>query len=103
MTPEKQKKEDLLQEVLIPQKKQVKYLGTIKPHKGHTLYELNLKNSTITIAQFMQEKVQHKLNEKNLSFRKKLIINPDCIYASALNIENAKKHFRKILQKRQTP
>ena len=71
----------------------------IKPHKGHSLFEINLETEDIKIAEFTEIKAEiKKLDDKTHEIRKKVIIKPNCIYISALNIQNAAKKFAKKAQ-----
>lgn len=82
----------------VQERKQQKQ-GTIKRHKGHTLFELNLKTKEIKKAVF--ESVDYVVGEKN-STRLKVIENKNCIYISALNENNALKKFFKSINKNDT-
>lgn len=72
------------------QKKEGKYFGTIKFHKGHTLYKKNVETGEISKANF--EPIEYNTNGNN---NRKVIIEKGYIYASALNVKNAKKKFNK--------
>lgn len=100
--------------------KKQKLLGSKKVHKGHTLYEINLKEHTIVEAQFEKEVadyekesmtghvkkqlgiVQFKDGHRKVMIdnfdriSKKVIKKPNCIYISALNKKNLKK---KLIQR----
>jgi len=70
----------------------------IKPHKGHTLFEINLQTGDAKPAEY--EQIDMELSRigdsPNLqTVRKKVITKPHCIYISALNIQNAAKKFAK--------
>lgn len=57
--------------------------------KGHTLFEINLHTGDVVKAEYVE--VNLELLGENV--RKKVITKPDCIYISALNIQNAAKKF----------
>jgi hypothetical protein len=80
-------------EVVIPAKTEHKFIGTLTPHPGHTCYQFNLITKKITLAVF--ETTTSNLSGKN---GRKLIVQPDCIYCTALNPKNAIKRFFKMLQ-----
>lgn len=63
--------------------------ATIRPQKGHSLFELNVKTGIIS-------NIQANLTAAG-SNRKKLITQPHCLYITALNKKNAAKHFTKML------
>ena len=80
-------------------KYEVKKLATINPHKGHTLFQIDIKNRTITVAEFEQQDVEMlKLNKNWTGVTKKVTVKPDCIYISALNQKNAIKKFKQQAQ-----
>jgi hypothetical protein len=71
--------------------------STIKPSKGHTLFEVNLIENTIEKAIFDElpnVKWEDALNGR-ISTQSKITKKPNCIYISALN----KKNVLKILQR----
>ena len=85
-------------------KTEYKLIGILKPHKGHTCYEMNLATKTIKPAVFEEVNTSYPLNAPNARFKnpkavvkKKLIIQPDCIYCTALNTKNALKRFIQML------
>lgn len=76
---------------------QENYLGSFKNlHKSHTLFEFNKNTFEIKPAIFSQQTIDFESAKNNLGLkRKKLIVKPDCIYVSALNIKNAIKKLNK--------
>lgn len=74
-------------------------LGTLKIHKGHTLFEINLKTKEINPASY--ESVDYEITtESTNQVRKKVIENKNCVYISALNENNAlKKLMKKVNRK----
>lgn len=77
--------------------KQTVFLGSIKPKKGHTLFEVNINSKTIEKAVF-DEKPPLKFTDAKLGVKscsKKITRKDECIYISALN----KKNVIKILKK----
>ncbi len=77
-----------------PIKKELKHIGSLKPHKGHTCWELDLKTGNVIPAVFDTAAVAY---ESPTEIRKKLIVKENCIYATALNKKNAFKQFKKML------
>lgn len=73
-------------------KKQVKKLGVIKPHKGHTLFEIEVKTMNINLAEFETLEVDWTKDSSNKS---KLKVKEGCVYISSLNKRNALKKFKK--------
>ena len=88
---------------------QVKWQQKVKP--GHTLFEINLETGDCKPAEYVKTDLQ--VNDfgpqvnmhlqmaaigkaiPNQEIKKKLITKPNCIYISALNIQNAAKKFAK--------
>ena len=77
------------------EKKQV-LVGQIKPKRGHTLFEFNLRTKTIKKAEFEQSYIVfNKFGSKPNAINRKVMVAEDCVYISALNEKNAlKKLFR---------
>lgn len=79
--------------VVVKEFKKTKFITSIHPHNGHTCFELNKKTGSIQPA---------AIKEINCTITggiiKKVIINENCLYVSALNIENAQKKFFKHLR-----
>jgi hypothetical protein len=75
-------------------KKQLNFLGSVSPQRGHTLYEYNWETNTIKKAEFRQE-VEFTFLDKPIN--KSVLVSPDCTYVAALNKKNALKKlgFRK--------
>ncbi|HET8839732.1 MAG TPA: hypothetical protein VFM82_12150 [Flavobacteriaceae bacterium] len=75
----------------VKQEKQ-KHIARIKPHKGHTLFEVNLANGEIRKAKF--EPLTAGWTREKQS--KKVMVQKDCIYVPALNVKNV---IKKLLRK----
>ena len=73
------------------------HIGTMKPKRGHHLFEVNLSLKTIELADFDKSEVIKFEDAKfgNISVNKKLTIKENCKYISALN----KKNVIKILKR----
>ncbi len=81
------------------QEKQLKFIGSITPHQGHTCFELNMDTNMIDKATFQEVAIDFGSvkNNKAQGVKKKLIVKDNCIYTTALNVKNADKKFRKML------
>jgi len=88
-------KDAIVKEIKHEEKKEVKQ-GAIKMHKGHTLFEINLKTKEINEAVF--KSVDYVVTDTTMNqASKKIIENENCIYIPALNKNSAlKKLFKKI-------
>jgi len=80
--------------------KQQVHIGTISPHRGHTLFQINVKTLECTPAEFEKVAVNFvDAQNKNISTTRKVLIKPYFHYESALNAENAKRKFVKKMSK----
>jgi hypothetical protein len=82
------------------QEKKEKLLQTIKPHRGHTLFKVNLKTNEISKAEFEKTDIEYMnaIGRNNVS-RKKVIVEEGYYYVSALNKKNVIKKIKKIFKK----
>lgn len=81
--------------------------GSIEPHQGHTLYEFNTITGKIEKAKFTTRDIilptalpddMHAIDKMKAStLRKTVIMNEGSMYASALNMKNAEKKFKKLM------
>jgi hypothetical protein len=75
--------------------KQEKLLARIRPHRGHKLFKL--KNFQVTLTpeeEWVEDEVL--LNMKgDYHKRRKIKIDPEALYISALNLKNAIRKLRK--------
>ena len=82
------------------QKKQTERLvARHYPHRGHTMFEFDMKTGKMEPAVFESQDVEFDpkwTKEKSLGCKKKLVIKKDCLYISALNEKNARKHLAKM-------
>ena len=80
-------------EIGVKKRQQVEYVleGTIKPNKGHFIWEVNTLTGDVCKAKF--KKTIFVLGA--MLPPEELIINPDCLYIPALNEKNARKHYLK--------
>ena len=77
-------------------------LTTIRPHKGHTLFEINVMTGEVKPAEFETENANYEDAVKgNYSAKKSITANPGCMYISALNKGNAISKLKKEFMKRE--
>jgi hypothetical protein len=86
-------------ESIVKKKKQVefKYESSIKPYKGHKVFEINLNNLTIKEADYVKRKDIHwfeAIKFMNSGYKQDVLIRKGCVYISALNKESALKRFK---------
>tara|TARA_R110000803_G_scaffold192272_1_gene255076 strand:- start:1686 stop:2006 length:321 start_codon:yes stop_codon:yes gene_type:complete len=74
------------------EQRQTSVIGRIKPNKGHILFEVDLKERTISVAEFKKCNISWiDAVNRDYSKYKKVVSNKNCIYISALNTKNVKK------------
>ena len=76
--------------------KQHKLIASIRPHRGHTLFEINLQTGDVLPAEFETVNADfvaaiHGCQE----IKKKVIARNGCVYYSALNKESAIRKLKK--------
>ena len=78
-------------EISVKKKQEIEYVleGSLKPKRGHFLWEINTLTGEIKKAEF--KKTTAVFGAKIPP--QELIIKPDCIYIPALNAKNAKKKY----------
>jgi len=94
----KQNKDNIEEVKQVAIQKQTVFLGSVKPRKNHTLFEVNIEAKTIEKAEFdALPAISFEDAAKGITTAKKSKITkkPNCLYISALN----KKNVIKILQK----
>ena len=62
-----------------------KKVGSLTPHAGHTLFEINHNTQQVVVAEFIPSE----------SGKKKVLVKEGCEYVSALNMKNAIKKYLK--------
>lgn len=73
----------------IQEEKSLKYFGTLIPHEGHSIWELDNETGEIENAQFITK--NWVFNGEN---KPEVLIRENCEYTSALNKKNAIKNFK---------
>jgi hypothetical protein len=82
------------------QEKKTELIGRMRPHKGHTVFEVNCTTGEVVPAKFEVETVNFiAAANGDLSPRKKILAKENCMYIAALNKANALKKFFKQLRK----
>lgn len=76
-----------------PIHKATQFIGSLNPHRGQYVWEMNLDTRVIEMAQFKEASFDVEAN----TVRKKLIVKENCLYAVAINAKNADKKFFKRL------
>jgi hypothetical protein len=80
-------------EISFQQKKQVEkeLVGVLKPHLGHSVFEINLETLAIKKAEFTSYTFVIGQNHN----KQELIVKKGCVYVCALNEKNALKKYLK--------
>lgn len=76
--------------------KKEKLIHRFKIHPGHRVWQIDLTTKIITEATDYEEYVEVKKNGRSVK-RKKLVVKENHLYCSALNADNADKHFIKMI------
>lgn len=66
-----------------------KFVGSIVPYKGHTLFEINCTNGNIVSAKYEDVTVGYEGGKVT----RKVLVNPNCLYISCLNKKAAQRKF----------
>ena len=79
-------------ELNLKKKKEIEYVleGTIKPIKGHFIWELNEETGEIKKAEFKRNTA---VAFSTTLPPEELIIKAESVYSTALNVANAKKNY----------
>lgn len=87
------------------QKKELKYVGSITPHKGHKLWAINVKTMEVEEAKYTGEELldlsghfddyASRRGGPVSSVKRKVKFEKDMIYISALNKRNALDRYKK--------
>lgn len=96
-----EKKADKIENVKqVSIEKQVVFIGTVKPKRGHKIFEFNDKLKTIVEATFDEAPAikfeDAKIGVKSAS--KKITTKEDCVYVFALNKKNALKVLQREMK-----
>lgn len=77
---------------------QYKLAGQLKPKKGHIVFEVNTISGSIQKAEFMTNLtyVVSSNGYRKSTKNQQIMMKKDCIYISALNVENVKKKLKKL-------
>ena len=77
-------------------KKGTQYQGTVRVQHGCIMWELNTTTGKIRASEI--ELVATLVN-KRVTYRKKLLLKPDCLHVQAVNKMNAERKFKKMIEK----
>jgi hypothetical protein len=90
-------KPQTIHEVVMQQEKQqeveLQYLFSLKPHRGHKVWEINTESLAVQEAEYIQERQIEFGTNLEVFPPKKLVIQPGCVYIAALNAKNALKRY----------
>ena len=82
------------------QKQEVEYTfnESIRPYKGHLVFEINELTLEINEAEGVRRNYitwEDAIKSMNGGYKKEILIRKDCVYISALNKESAMKRYFK--------
>lgn len=76
------------------QEKKQEILGSIKPHRGHTLFKYNKLTKVLSKAKFEELDAKFDISFKEIKQPRKIIVEENYLYVSALNEKNARKKLK---------
>lgn len=76
---------------------ELKFLGSKKIIRGHKVFSMNTKTLVISEAKMVAKKEINWQDAEKGVVRSEVVIEPDCIYLSALNHKNARRKFFKLI------
>ena len=81
-------------EMNVKKQQEIEYIleGTIKPIKGHFVWEVNKITLEVNKAEYKQDTVSFNAFAKKEP--EKLIVNTDCVYIPSLNARNALNKYK---------
>lgn len=81
-----------------PDKREYKFLGTLRRGDGHTIYEYNIVTEEIKPSMFAISSYNYwSVLKGDYSIRRRINVRENCLYLSALNVENAERKFKDVL------
>ncbi len=90
-------KEQLEQVVTKQQAVELKYIDSIIPKKGHTLFEINVETLECKPAEYQEKKTiswSEAIAISKGTFKSEVVIKQKCVYISALNKESALERYK---------
>jgi hypothetical protein len=96
---ELQQKQDTIQEIVYQQKKQQEvellYLYSIRPHRGHKVFEICVETLVVREAEYVQERMIEFGTKLEVLPPRKLVVKPNHVYIAALNSKRALDRYKK--------
>lgn len=81
------------------QKKEIKHIGQQRKVPGHILWEFNEKTREIKRAVYKKTNVfisSVNMSPESITETHNVVVNENCAYVQAMNLENARKHFKRM-------
>jgi len=95
-----------VEEIKQVKENKTEFVNRILPKQGHKCFEYNVLTHEMRYAKFNSTMVKYEdlvSGKGKPATAKKVLINENCMYVTALNFKNAIKHFEKILEDKITP
>ena len=77
------------------QQKEFKFESSLKPLRGHSVWEINRETLEVKKAEFVVKKEVHLFDALHDKNRQEIIKRPWCEYISSLNPSSALKRYKK--------
>lgn len=84
-------------QAVVEMDKQLKLVGKLRIHNGHTLFKINKNTLEVSKAEFRPLPYSWNLDRKGLKQKKEVIIDHDYLYVAALNETNLIKKMNKLI------
>lgn len=81
----------------LEQKKELKFIGSMKRNRGQTLFSFNVKTGELKRA-VIEQRVAIDFKTGLPRYTNKVMMEAHCIYIQALNEKNACKHIKRIVE-----
>lgn len=78
------------------QEKELKLVGRIQPHRGHTLFKVDRETLEISKAEFETVDITFEQAQEGKRPSKKVIVEEGFVYVSALNEKNVIKKLPRL-------
>lgn len=85
---------------LMQQASRKELIGRVALQRGQKMFELNTVTGVIKLAEFKESTIEFPTAHNEANIRRELKPNPNCIYRVALNMPNAKKKFKKYIDRK---
>jgi hypothetical protein len=88
----------------VKQEKQNVLVNRLHPRQGHKCFQYNALTNELSYAKFTESSIDFEsAMNGNITPRRRVDIQDNCMYVTALNFKNAVKHLSRIIEKKIEP